>query len=199
MGSVELPASRERIAKASLGKPGWGTYRHATAPTSSSGHQNNGITLRINNMLSKVRERFYWSGCREDVESCCKKCSTCARVKEPTKARGPMQQYNVSSPLKGIAVDIAGPFLATKDANKHIMIISHSFSKWPKAYAITNQEATTVARVLVDNWICTFGVPMAMHSNPGRNFESKLFQRVTELLGMRKTRLAPAVRCQMEL
>ena len=129
------------------------------------------------------------------VESWCNKCSTCAQVKEPTKAR--MQQYNVCSLFKRIALDIVGRFSATKDGNKHIMIISHSFSKWPKAYAITNQEATTVARVLVDNWICTFGVPMEMHSNQGRNFESKLFQRVIELFGIRKTRSTPCTRSQI--
>ena len=50
------------------------------------------------------------------------------------------------------------------------------------AYAIPNQEATTVAKVLIDNWVSRFGVPMELHSNQERNFESNLFQRVTEVL-----------------
>ena len=70
----------------------------------------------INKTLSKVRERFYWVRCREDVESWCKKCTTCAAVKGPrTGARGPMQQCNVGSPFERIAVDIAGSFSVTDE------------------------------------------------------------------------------------
>ncbi|UYV67829.1 K02A2.6-like [Cordylochernes scorpioides] len=46
------------------------------------------------------------------------------------------------------------------------------FTKWPEAYAIPNQEATTVAKVLMDNLICRFGVPLELHSDQGRNFEA---------------------------
>ena len=63
-----------------------------------------------------------------------------------------MQQYNVGSPFERIAVDIAGPFPVTEDGNKYIMVVSDYFSKWPEAYAIRNQEATTVATTLIDNW-----------------------------------------------
>jgi hypothetical protein len=32
-------------------------------------------------------------------------------------------------------------------------------TKWPEAYAIPNQEASTVAEVLVTNFFCRFGIP----------------------------------------
>ena len=38
-----------------------------------------------------------------------------------------------------------------------------------------NQEATTVAELLVKQFICRFGVPLLIHSDQGRNFESELF------------------------
>ena len=79
----------------------------------------------------------------------------------------------------------------TEDANKYIMVVSDYFSKWPEAYAIRNQEATTVATTLIDNWISRFGVPMELHSDQGRKFESNLFQRVTEIQGVRTTPLHP--------
>ena len=63
-----------------------------------------GAHFGMNKTLSKVRERFYWVRCREDVENWCKKCTTCAAAKGPrTRARGPMQQYNVRSPFEIIA------------------------------------------------------------------------------------------------
>ena len=80
-------------------------------------------------------------------------------------------------------MDIADPYPVTEDGNKYIMVVSEYFSKWPEAYALPNQEATTVATMLIDNWISRFGVPMELPSD--------LFKRVTELLGIRKTRTIP--------
>ena len=77
-----------------------------------------------------------------------------------------VRQYNLGSPFERIAVDIAGPFPVTENPNKYIMVVvSDYFSKWPEAYAIRNQEATTVATTLIDNWITRFGVPMELQSD----------------------------------
>ena len=60
-----------------------------------------------------------------------------------------------------------------------------------EAYAIPNQEATTVARVLVEEFVARFGIPRQIHSNQGRNFELKVFQEMCRSLGMDKTRTTP--------
>jgi hypothetical protein len=52
------------------------------------------------------------------------------------------------------------------------------FTKWPEAYAIPNQEAATVAEALVTNFFCLFRVPRELHSDQGRNFESRLMQEI---------------------
>ncbi|GFS93393.1 retrovirus-related Pol polyprotein from transposon 412 [Trichonephila clavipes] len=46
------------------------------------------------------------------------------------------------------------------------------FTKWPEAYPISDQEALTVAEVLVQHWISRFGVPLQLHSDQRRNFDS---------------------------
>jgi hypothetical protein len=56
------------------------------------------------------------------------------------------------------------------------------FTKWPEAYAIPNQEAVTVAEDLMTNFFCRFGVPRELHSDQGRNFESRLMQEVLQCL-----------------
>ena len=45
--------------------------------------------------------------------------------------------------------------------------------------------------MLIDNWISTIGVLLELNSDQGRNFKSNLFQRITEVLGIRKTRTMP--------
>jgi len=53
---------------------------------------------------------------------------------------------------------------------------------------IKNQEADTVARAFVNDFVVLFGVPMQVHSDQGANFESKLFQEMCKLIGIDKTR-----------
>ncbi|UYV84370.1 K02A2.6-like [Cordylochernes scorpioides] len=140
----------------------------------------------------KVRERFYWVCYHEDVERWCKECDRCAASKGPkTRSRGEMREYNMSAPFERIAIDVAGPFPVTEGGNRYILVVMDYFTKWPEAYAIPNQEATTVAKVLMDNLICRFGVPMELHSYQGRKFEAGVFQELCRLLGIRKTRTTP--------
>ncbi|UYV62799.1 K02A2.6-like [Cordylochernes scorpioides] len=151
-----------------------------------------GSHFGVTKTLRKVRERFYWVYCREDVENWCRRCTTCAASKGPqTRSRGKMREYNVGAPFERIAIDVAGPFPVTEDGNKYLLVAMDYFTKWPEVYAIPNQEAATVARVLVDNLICRFGVPLELHSDQGRNFESEIFRELCQVLGIWKTRTTP--------
>lgn len=145
--------------------------------------------LGVAKTLGKLRERFYWVNCKDDVKNWCRKCDTCAASNGPQRRqRAPMKLYNVGSPFERIAIDVAGPFPETEAGNKYIVVVMDYFSKWVDAYALPNQEAATIADVLVKEWICRFGVPQELHSDQGRNFESALFQNVCKVLGIRKTR-----------
>jgi hypothetical protein len=99
-----------------------------------------------------------------------------------------MHQYNVGAPFERVAVDIAWPFPETDRGNRYFLVAMDYFTKWPEVYAIPNQEASTVVEVLVNNFFCRFGVPMELHSDQRRNFESRLVREVLERLGVRKTR-----------
>ena len=74
--------------------------------------------------------------------------------------------------MERVAVDVLGPLPKTENGNEYILIAQDYFTKWVEAFALPNQQATTVAEVLVDQFFCRFGVPMELHSDQGRNFES---------------------------
>ncbi|KAG5896052.1 hypothetical protein JTB14_011047 [Gonioctena quinquepunctata] len=134
--------------------------------------------LGVTKTLQKVRQRFYWANCQADVQDWCRKCAVCAASNGPRiRPKAPMRQYNVGSPFERIAIDIAGPFPVSDHGNKYILVAMDYFSKWAEAYALPNQEAITVADVLVKEWICRFGIPMELHSDQGRNFESQTFSK----------------------
>lgn len=67
--------------------------------------------------------------------------------------------------------------------NKYILVAMDYFTKWLRVYAIS------VADVLVRGFVIHFVVPLELHSDQGRNFQSELFRNLCEILGgMCKTR-----------
>jgi hypothetical protein len=148
--------------------------------------------LGVKKTLSRLRQRFYWIGMRQDVEEWCRSCDVCCAKKGPKRhGRAPLQLYQVGSPMERVAVDIAGPLTMTTSGNRYICVAMDYFTKWPEAYAIPNQEATTIASILVDQFFSRFGMPNELHSDQGRNFESAVFKGCCELLGIHKTRTTP--------
>ena len=81
--------------------------------------------------------------------------------------------------------------LPLSNGNKHNLIIGDHFTKWYEAIPSPDQTAVTTANALVDHWISRFGCPHSLHSGQGRNFESKLFEQLMQLLEMDKTRTTP--------
>ncbi|GFW99443.1 retrovirus-related Pol polyprotein from transposon 412 [Trichonephila clavipes] len=139
--------------------------------------------------LQKVRERVYWNNVRSDVEKCCHTCDPCAARKgsrKRTKKR--LQLYNVGALLERIVFKILGPLPRSSDGNNNILFVKDYFTKWPEAYPIPDQEASTVAEVLVQHWISRFGVPLQLHSDQGRNFDSAVCKRLCEILAIDKTK-----------
>ena len=59
---------------------------------------------------------------------------------------------------------------------------------------LADMEASSIARVVVNEIICRFGIPDTIHTDQSRNFASGLIRDICQLLGV-KTRTMP---CQRE-
>lgn len=95
----------------------------------------------------------------------------------------PLQSSVTSRPFERVALDIVGPLPETPNKHKYILV-----SKRTEAYPLPNQEASSIARVLTEEWVCRFGVPRSIHSDQDWNFESTLFRELCRLLKIHKTR-----------
>lgn len=142
--------------------------------------------------LQRLRSRFHWPGCRQDVELHVHCCDACTAKKGPTqRSHAPLQQYQVGAPMERVGVDVLGPFPVTERGNRYILVAMDYFTKWPEAYAIPDQSAATTAERLVSEMFCRFGAPEELHSDQGRNFEAEVFGEVCRRLGIKKTRTTP--------
>ena len=151
-----------------------------------------GEHLGLTKTLAKIKDRFFWPEMRGDVEDWCQQCLNCASRKSATQnPRAPLIPSYVGCQMECIALDLLGPLPTTRHGNKHILVVCDYFTRWTEAYALPNKEAATVARTLVNEWVCRFGVPDAFNSDQGANFEGHLFTEVGKLLGIENTRTTP--------
>ncbi|UYV72285.1 K02A2.6-like, partial [Cordylochernes scorpioides] len=140
----------------------------------------------------RVKERFYWAGCRASVEKWVRQCTEGASRKGPkTRSRARLKTYNVGAPVERIAIDIMGPLPRSDKGNRYILVAMDYFTKWPEAFPLADQEAETVAETFISQFFSRFGVPMQIHTDQRRNFESRLFAQMCKLLGSHKTRTTP--------
>ena len=59
-------------------------------------------------------------------------------------------------------------------------------TKWVEAFPTPDQQATTIATLLIEHVICHYGVPEELLSDRGTNFLSDLILELCSLLGMKK-------------
>lgn len=90
-----------------------------------------------------------------------------------------MEVSKVDRPMERVAMDILGPFPETPHGSKYIPVVGDYFTRWMEGYPLKNMEASSVALVFVNDFVCRFGVLKSLHTDQGRNFVSALIKETT--------------------
>ncbi|KAG1928789.1 interleukin-1 receptor accessory protein-like 1-A, partial [Pimephales promelas] len=156
-----------------------------TALHDDHGHQG------VERTVSLVRQRCYWPFMRKDVDRWCRECRRCvvAKATQP-KLRTFMGNLMASRPLEIVAIDFS-ILEKSSDGKENLLVVTDVFSKFSQAYPTVDQRSSTVARVLTEQWFYTYGVPLRIHTDQGRNFEGELLQQLCRVYGIRKSRTSP--------
>ena len=139
-----------------------------------------------------MRRRFYWHGLREDVENHIRRCGPCAEVNDPPKlAKAPLINAKSGHPLQRVAIDIVGPTPRSSSGHEWLLVVSDHFTKFAQAFPVRNTSAETLAKKMMDEYICRFGCFESLHSDQGANVDGAVFQGLCDLIGAAKTRTTP--------
>ncbi|VDH94351.1 Hypothetical predicted protein [Mytilus galloprovincialis] len=95
------------------------------------------------------------------------------------------------APMERVHLDFLGPLPETKFGNAHVLVMVDQFSKWMECIPLPAQTAEHTARAAVNEFFSRFGFPFQVFTDQGRNFESKLFKSICEILQMHKARTTP--------
>ena len=122
----------------------------------------------------------------------CRSCEKCAQRNAPAKLpKARLGTWTTGYLMQRVAMDVVGQLPKTRKGNRFILVVNYYFTRWPEAYAIADHETTTVAQKLVDEWVSRYGVMHYLHTDQGREFESKVFQAMCSMLGVNKTWTTP--------
>ena len=142
--------------------------------------------LGTNKTLDRVGTRFFWPGMSIDVRQWVKTCADCASRKQAPKPSGSLQPIPVGKPFEMVGVDIVGKLPTTKKGNQYIVVFTDHLTKWPEAFAIANQDSTTIAKVFVEEVVSRHGTPTKLLSDRGKPFLSDLAKDIYSILQINK-------------
>ena len=80
--------------------------------------------------------------------------------------------------------------MPSSDGCTYLLTFRNRFKRWPEAFPFADITAETVAATFVQGWFSRFGVPSLNPTDQGRQFESSLWQQLTQLLGTKRVRTA---------
>ena len=149
-----------------------------------AGHQGKEKTLWL------AKQRFYWPGLERDVESKVESCPRCIRRKTPVKPVAQLNPIASRYPMELVCMDFLS-LERSKGGYEHILVITDHFTRYAQAIPCRNQTAQTTAKALYEHFIQFYSFPTRLHSDQGRNFESRVIKELCKVAQTEKTRTTP--------
>lgn len=125
-------------------------------------------------MIAQYQELFCSKGLITLAETLVQSCLTCAQNNVQGKRHGLHGHLPPPlGPLQDLQIDFT--HMPKQKGNiKYLLVILDKFSGWTEAIPTTGETAGIMARALINNWICRFGLPQTIYSDQGPGFTSKL-------------------------
>ena len=151
--------------------------------TPSAGHRSS------QKIFDLIKDKYHWIDMKKNIEEYVKCCATCGITKKlPRHPKAKLTPTATHKKWEILQIDIVGPFIKSKSGNRFLLTAICTYTKFARAWPLNNTTSETIAKKLVNEHFCIFGLPQTVHSDNGANFCSDLMKETYKLLGIRHTR-----------
>lgn len=179
---VRIPGSNQQLycdTSAGIQRPyvTTGFRRQVFDAIHNLSHPGASATIRL------VTQRFVWAGIRRDCRRWAKGCNQCQSSKVTRHTSAPLTAISTpSSRFQHVHIDLIGP-LPHSHGYRYCLTAIDRFTRWPEAYPLADITAEACAMAFVSGWIARFGCPEHVTTDRGRQFESRLFKAIANIMG----------------
>uniref|UniRef100_A0A5S6QZM1 RNA-directed DNA polymerase n=1 Tax=Trichuris muris TaxID=70415 RepID=A0A5S6QZM1_TRIMR len=119
-----------------------------------------------------VSQHYMWPLMNRNVADWTTTCCACQRSKVQRHTKAPPTIFEIPDRrFDHVHLDIVGP-LPPSRGNSYLLTMVDRFTRWPEAVPIPNASAPVIARAFVSTLVARFGVPAAVTTDQGRQFQS---------------------------
>ena len=140
-----------------------------------------------------LRPRYYWPTILKDATDLVKKCRIFQEhAKISLLPSEPLTSITSPWPFQQWGSDILGPLPIGKGQCKFIIIAMDYFTKWAEAEPLATITEQKIRNFLWRAVICRFGIPRALVSDNGKQFDNAKFRDFCAELGIKNYYSSPA-------
>ena len=148
-----------------------------------------GNHIRAQALAGKVlRQGYYWPTILKDATDLVKKCKICQEhAKISHLPSEPLTSITSPWPFQQWGLDILGPLPIGKGRCKFIIVTVDYFTKWAEAKPLATITKEKIRNFMWQAIICRFGIPRALVSNNGKQFDNAKFKDFCAELGIKNS------------
>ena len=145
----------------------------------------------VDRTMARINRDYTWKNRYKEVRKYIQECEKCQRCKDVgRKPNIIMGELKASRPCELVFLDFVSLDKAS-DGRESVLVITDAYTKYAKAIPTKNQLAVTVAKILMNEWVFSFGTPERIHTDQGRNFQAEVVMEFCKLFGISQSRTSP--------
>ena len=145
----------------------------------------------IKKTLKLLSEKYYWLNMELDVKMVISMCKSCLKRKTDGARKYVGESLQSCYPFQKISLDVTGPLPRGKCGESYLLGIIDNFSRFATLVPLRKATGVEIAHALYKEWITKFGVPDAIHSDRGTEFQNEVVRELCEIFGVQRTKSSP--------
>ena len=140
-----------------------------------------------------LRQGYYWPTMLKDALDLVKRCRICQEHAKISRLPAePLTSVTSPWPFQQWGLDILGPLPMGKGQCEFIIVAVDYFTKWAEAEPLATITEQKIRNFVWRAIICRFGVPRALVSDNGKQFDNAKFRDFCAELGIKNYYSSPA-------